>query len=118
GCLALSSGRAAFSVSLRALGRLAPSRRNVIIPAYTSYSVPAAVVNSGFGLVLCDVDPVTLDFKLEDLEALVDEDTLAVTPNHLFGFPSDMDAITAIAKRGGAYVLEDTAQALGGRLRG
>lgn len=117
-CRLVSSGRAALSVALQALGKLAPNRRNVIIPAYTSYSVPAAVVNAGLEVVLCDIDPLTLDFAGDDLEALVDDRTLAVVPDHLFGFPSEMDGITALARHRGAFVVEDAAQALGATLRG
>lgn len=116
-CRLVSSGRAALSVALIALGRLSP-RREVIIPAYTSFSVPAAVVRAGFEITLCDIDPSTLDFNLAHLESLVDRNTLAVVPNHLFGFPSDLEGITSVAKTSGAFVVEDAAQAMGARYQG
>lgn len=116
-CRFVSSGRAALSVTLLALGRLLP-RRKVIIPAYTSFSVPAAVVRAGFRVTLCDIDPRTLDFDLAHLNSLVDRNTLAVVPNHLFGFPSDLNSIMPIARAGGAFVLEDAAQAMGAHYRG
>lgn len=116
-CRVVSSGRAALAVSLLALARLSP-RRRVIVPAYTSYSVPAALVRAGFGVTLCDVDPRTLDFDLDRLEALVGRDTLALVPNHLFGYPSDLEALAGIARRGGAFLVEDAAQAMGARWRG
>ena len=42
----VSSGRAALTLILRALGRLSP-RRHVILPAYTCFSAPAAVGRAG-----------------------------------------------------------------------
>lgn len=111
------SGRAALSVALTALARLSP-RRRVVVPAYTSFSVPAAVVRAGLAVTLCDVDPRTLDLDLDELERLVGDDTLAVVPNHLFGFPGDLAGATSIARRHGAFVVEDAAQAAGARYRG
>jgi dTDP-4-amino-4,6-dideoxygalactose transaminase len=114
---AVSSGRAALAVALMALAG-SSRRRDVVIPAYTSYSVPAAVVRAGCRVRLCDMDPATLDFDAKHLRATVDDRTLAVVPNHLFGFPCDTDEVTAVARAHGAFVLEDAAQAIGARFRG
>ena len=116
-CRAVGSGRAALSIALQALGQLS-RRRGIVIPAYTSFSVPAAVVRAGFRVTLCDVDPATLDFDLDHLGSLVDDDTLAVIPNHLFGFPAALEPIAAIARARGAFVVEDAAQAMGARYQG
>src|SRR5688572_1426276 len=59
-CL-LSSGTAALAVTLTALKALS-SRTEVVIPAYTCFSVPAAVLKAGLQPVLCDIDPSTFDF--------------------------------------------------------
>jgi dTDP-4-amino-4,6-dideoxygalactose transaminase len=111
------TGRAALAVALTALARLSP-RRRVVIPAYTSFSVPAAVVRAGLHVTLCDVDPRTLDFDLDALPRVVDEHTLAVMPNHLFGFPGDVEGAGAIAKARGAFLVEDAAQAAGALYHG
>lgn len=116
-CRAVGSGRAALSIALQALGQLS-RRRGIVIPAYTSFSVPAAVVRAGFRVTLCDVDPATLDFDLDHLGSLVDDNTLAVMPNHLFGFPAALEPIAAIARGRGAFVVEDAAQAMGARYKG
>src|SRR5688572_20714192 len=48
------SGRSALSLALMALHARHPQCDEVIIPAYTSYSVPAAVVRAGLRVRLCD----------------------------------------------------------------
>lgn len=108
----LSSGRAALAVTLRALGSLSP-RREVVVPAYTCFSVPAAIERAGFRVVPCDVDATRLDFDRAALAKAVSSETLCVVPSHLFGIPSDMARITPLAQARGAFVLEDAAQALG-----
>jgi dTDP-4-amino-4,6-dideoxygalactose transaminase len=57
-----SSGKAALFLILKGLSLLR-SRKKVLIPAYTCYSVPSAIVKSGLEIALCDVDPETLDFE-------------------------------------------------------
>lgn len=113
----VSSGRAALALILRALVPLSP-RRQVIIPAYTCFSVPSAVVKAGLEVVLCDIDPGTLDFDLDLLEGAINEKTLCVVPGHLFGAPSELDRIRVLCERRGAFLVEDAAQALGGSYKG
>jgi dTDP-4-amino-4,6-dideoxygalactose transaminase len=113
----VSSGKAALYLILQALKSLS-SRRQVLIPAYTCYSVPSAVLKAGLNLSLVDIDPATLDFDYGLLEKSIDERTLCVVPTHLFGLPSDMDRVNALCKDKGAFVVEDAAQAMGGEYHG
>ncbi len=108
----VSSGKAALVLILKGLSSLR-SRKKVVIPAYTCYSVPSAIVKAGLDIALCDVDPDTLDFDYGRLEALADEKTLCVIPTHLFGIPSDVERVRGICKGKGIYLVEDAAQAMG-----
>lgn len=108
----VSSGKASLVLILHALSSL-QSRRKVLIPAYTCYSVPSAIVRAGLEIVLCDVNPDTLDFDYDQLEFLADEETLCVIPTHLFGIPSDIDRIRGICMGKGIFLVEDAAQAMG-----
>ncbi len=114
----LSSGKAAFTVILNALKSLTPGRKHVLIPAYTCFSVPSAIVKAGLEVSLCDIDLCTFDFDYSLLEKSVDEDTLCVVPDHLFGIPSDMDRINSLCRDKGIFVIEDAAQAMGGAYNG
>jgi perosamine synthetase len=108
-----ASGRTSLVVALRALCRKSP-RREVVIPAFGSFCLPSAVARTGLKIVLCDVDPDTLDFDPKELERVVSERTLCVIPVHLFGLIADIQNIRKLADAAGARVIEDAAQAAGG----
>ena len=109
-----SSGQAALTLILGALKSLT-GRRQVVIPAYTCFSVPAAVTRAGLEVRVCDIDPATLDFDYGCLAKTIIRDTLCVVPTHLFGVPSDVARVSRLCEPAGAFVVEDAAQAMGGR---
>jgi len=113
----VSSGKAALTIILKAIKDI-DSRREVIIPAYTCYSVPAAIIKAGLIVKLCDIDVDTFDFNYEELKEKVNKETLCVIPSHLFGIPSDMGRINRLCSEMKIYVIEDAAQAMGGRYKG
>ena len=108
----LSSGKAALAIIVEAFATMS-ARRKVVIPAYTCYSVPSAIVRAGGEVVLCDVDPHTLDFDFDQLARLVDGQTLCIVSPHLLGQAADIGRAKAIGKPFGVPVIEDAAQAMG-----
>lgn len=112
----VSSGKAALTLILLALKQLS-KRKRVLIPAYTCYSVPSAILKAGLEVALCDIDPATFDFEPRSLETSIDEETLCVIPSHLFGIPANMDLITSLCRERGSFIVEDAAQAMGGNYR-
>lgn len=109
----VSSGRAALALILRALQRLSP-RRRVIVPAYTCFSVPAAIVKSGLEVVPCDLGDGSLDFDFARLEELVARvEPLCVVPTDLFGVPADVGRVRELCRAAGVFVVEDAAQGFG-----
>lgn len=117
-CFLVSSGKAALTLILQVLKHMHPGRDQVLIPAYTCYSVPSAAVKAGLKVALCDVNPKTLDFDYNQLASRLTERTLCIIANHLFGYVSDLDKIMAVAKTRKLCVIEDAAQAMGGQHRG
>jgi dTDP-4-amino-4,6-dideoxygalactose transaminase len=113
----LSSGTAALTLTLMALRSLS-QRTEVVIPAYTCPSVPAAVVKAGLRPVLCDIDPSTFDFDHTLLEQTLSAETLCVVAHHLFGIPSDVERIRLLCAARGTFVVEDAAQAMGAEAEG
>jgi dTDP-4-amino-4,6-dideoxygalactose transaminase len=108
----LSSGKAALTTIIEAFAA-SSSRRKVIIPAYTCFSVPSAIVRAGAQVVLCDVDPHTLDYDFDQLQRIVDNETLCIVSPHLLGQTADIRRTKSIAKPFGVPVIEDAAQAMG-----
>ena len=117
----VSSGKAGLALILSALKGLS-DRREVVIPAYTCFSVPSAVVKAGLRVRLCDVDPQSGDLDLGELRRTVTDATLCVIPTHLFGIPADVEGVRTICRAQDVFVVEDAAQAMGvrhgGRLLG
>ena len=111
------SGTASLIVILETLRRLSP-RRTVIIPAYTCPLVVFAIAKSRLQLRVCDTCPDSFALDPEALAKLCDHDTLAIVPTHLGGRVADLNPIIDLAKLYGAYVIEDSAQALGARYQG
>lgn len=109
----VSSGKAALTLILLGLKALSP-RRQVLLPAYTCFSVPSAVVRAGLSVTLCDLAPDTFDYDPRLLNNAVNDETLCVVASHLFGIPADVDGIKALCRMRGIYVVEDAAQAMGG----
>jgi dTDP-4-amino-4,6-dideoxygalactose transaminase len=112
------SGTAALLIALATLREQAPSRDVVIAPAYTCPLVAIAVHRLGLTLRLCDTRPDHWDMDPHALAERCDARTLAIVPTHLAGLVADLDAPLAIARRHGAFVIEDAAQALGARVDG
>ena len=108
----VSSGKAALTMTLMGL-KAASSRTDVVIPAYTCFSMPAAVISAGLRPILCDINPSTFDFDHEQLEATLNDNTLCVVAHHLFGIASDIERLRAMCHARGIVVIEDAAQAMG-----
>ena len=110
-----SSGTAALFVALEALKTLS-DRKQVVINAYTCPWVALAVIKAGLIPVLADSRVGHFAFCEDALLAVSNEQTLAIIHTHLAGRVVDVDKTMSIAKRVGAYVIEDAAQSLGAKI--
>lgn len=118
-CFGVSSGKAALVLILQAMHEIFPERDEVLIPAYTCYSVPSAITRAGLNVRLCDMAGGTLDFDFDSLGAEINNPRLlCVISTHLFGIPADVERIKKLICRRDIFVLEDAAQAMGGRWNG
>jgi len=114
-CFLLSSGKAALTVALAAMKELYPERDEVLIPAFTCYSVPSAIIRANCKVRICDISPETFDFDYQQLsQKLFNRRLLAVIPCHLFGRPADISRIKALIDDPHISIVEDAAQAFGG----
>ena len=114
-----STGRAGMTILLSALRRQAdPHRNEVILPSYTCYSVAASVVKAGLRPRLMDINPGTLDYRVDELEAADFTSALAIVACNLYGFPNDMQALRRVAQTHGVFLVDDAAQAMGARVAG
>ena len=112
-CFLVSSGQAAFTLILLALKQLSPERDEVLIPAFTCYSVPASIVRAGLRVRLCDVRADSFDFDYAQLASLSTAKMLAAVPTHLFGVPADVPGLRQRLRDPDIAIVEDAAQAMG-----
>jgi perosamine synthetase len=141
-CFLVSSGKAALTLILQALKELSPDRDEVLLPAFTCFSVPSSVVRAGLRIRLCDQHPDSFDFDFAQLTALFGtppaqavvngaslrpvqageaaagsgkslKRILAVVPTHLFGYPADVEKLRELIRDPGVALVEDAAQAMG-----
>jgi dTDP-4-amino-4,6-dideoxygalactose transaminase len=113
--VAVTSGTAALICGLIGLG-VGPGDE-VIVPAFTWISSPAAVAAVGGVPVVAEVDE-SLTLDPADVEAKITPYTKAIMPVHMRGTPARMDQLLDVARRHGLKVIEDAAQADGGSFHG
>lgn len=117
--LMMSSGRAAMTLIMQTLRGLSDGERDeVIIPAYNCYSVAASASLAGLKLRPCDIDPATLDYRWDKLEAMDFSRVLAVTSANLYGLPNDLPRLAALCKERGVFFIDDAAQAMHAAING
>jgi len=111
-----SNGTTALHLALVVLG-IGPGDE-VIVPTLTFVATANAVSYTGATPVFVDSEPDYWQMDPTKLEALITPRTKAIIPVDLYGHPVDMDAILAVARRHGLYVIEDTAEAHGALYKG
>ena len=113
--LAVNSGTSALIAALIAAG-IGPGDE-VILPAYTFFASVSAVVVAKAMPVIVEIDE-TLTISPEAIEKAITPRTKAIVVVHMLGLACRMDKIMEIAKKHNLIVIEDTAQACGGKFRG
>jgi dTDP-4-amino-4,6-dideoxygalactose transaminase len=111
----VASGTDALILALKALG-IGPGDE-VITVSYTAVATVAAILVAGATPVLVDVDEVCMTLDPAALDAAMTPRSKAVIAVHLYGQAADLDPIVAFARRHRLAVIEDCAQASGGRYR-
>jgi dTDP-4-amino-4,6-dideoxygalactose transaminase len=112
----VNTGTDALVVALRALG-VGPGDE-VITQANTFHATVGAIDLVGATPVLVDVDPESFLVDRTQLQAAIGPRTRVLMPVHLYGKPTPMAEIVALAEERGLFVVEDAAQAIGARIEG
>jgi aminotransferase EvaB len=115
----VANGTEALELALRAVGVKAGDV--VATVANTVTATVSAIEQIGARPVFVEIDAGTMLMDARALEAVLDRErgaVKAVVAVHLYGQMADMAAICAVAKRRGAAVVEDCAQAHGASIGG
>ena len=114
--VAVANGTDALVLTLKAYG-IGPGDE-VITSPFTFFASAETVAQVGATPVFVDIDPVTLNMDLNQLEDKVTARTKAIIPVHIFGQMLDVERVMEIAARHDLIVIEDAAQAIGAEYRG
>jgi len=112
----VNTGTDALVIALRALG--IGRGDEVITQANTFHATVGAIDLVGATPVLVDVDPQTFLIDRAQLRDAIGPRTRVLVPVHLYGKPTPMAEIVALAEERGLFVVEDAAQAIGARIEG
>jgi dTDP-4-amino-4,6-dideoxygalactose transaminase len=120
---AFNSGTCTMEIALRiaGIGESAESGSaddEVITTPLTWVSTSNIVLDVGARPVFADIDPVTRNIDLDQVEATVNAKTRAIIPVDLTGLPVDRTQLYDIAQRHGLRVIEDAAQSFGSNWAG
>jgi dTDP-4-amino-4,6-dideoxygalactose transaminase len=111
GCVSCNSGTDALYLALRAL-KIGPGDE-VITSSFTFFATAETISAVGATPVFVDIEPTTFNLNLDLVEAAITERTKAIIPVHLFGQPTAMTRLMAIAQTHSLWVIEDCAQSTG-----
>ena len=114
--VAVMNGTVALEAALMALN--IGSGDDVIVTPRSYIASASCAVMRGAKPVFADVDRDSQNITAETIEKVITSHTRAIIAVHLAGWPCEMDAIMALAKKHGLAVIEDCAQASGAFYKG
>ncbi len=109
--LACSNGTAALHMALDTLG-IKPGDEVITTPL-TFVATANSILMAGATPVFADIDPKTYNIDVNQIEKKISRKTKAIIAVDLYGQPADYNAINALAKKHGIFVIEDAAQSVG-----
>jgi len=107
----LVNGHMALEIGLQALNM----KGEVITTPFTFASTTHAIVRSGLKPVFCDIKQSDYTIDVEQIEKLINPNTVAILPVHVYGNVCDVEAIDQIARKYNLKVIYDAAHAFGER---
>lgn len=110
------NGTESLVIALRACG-VKPGDEVITTP-FTFFATAEAVALVGAVPVFADVLEDSFNIDPSSVESKITGRTKAILPVHIFGYPAEMDALNAIAKKHGLKVIEDACQAIGAEYKG
>jgi dTDP-4-amino-4,6-dideoxygalactose transaminase len=112
------TGSATTAIFLALKGLKIKKKGNVFLPDTLCPDPANAVIYSGLKPIFCDVNLNDYNMNADSLNEAITKNTREIIPIHLFGQPAEMQRIEEIAEDRDLAIIEDAAQAAGGRYKG
>lgn len=114
--ISMTNGTHTLRLAMEALG-IGPGDE-VIVPGVTWQATASSVLDVNATPILVDIDPDTFTIDPKAVEAAITPRTKAIIPVHVFCRVCDMDALQAIARKHGLFIIEDCAHQHGSEWKG
>lgn len=111
----VTNGTLALQVALKALDI---TDGEIITTPFSYVATASSILWERCTPVFVDINPDTLCIDTDKIEAAITENTKAILPVHVFGIPSDVEKIDAIANENNLKVIYDGAHAFGVQYKG
>jgi len=111
-----NNGTIALLTALKALNL--PIGSEVITTPFTFPATPHSISWNGLKPVFCDIEPNTMTMDTEKIEDMINNNTSAILPVHVYGFPCDVENIDKIAKSYDLNVIYDAAHCFNTEING
>ena len=115
-CLYVNSGSSALFIGVEAFQF--PAGSEVITPALTFSTSVGCLVKNNLVPVFVDVEPLSYNIDVSQIESQVTDKTVAILSPNLMGNLCDWPAIRKIADKYNLVVIEDSADTLGATIKG
>lgn len=110
----VNNGTTALQIAIKGAGL----QGEIITTPFSYVATTGAILWENCTPVFVDVRPGDLTLDPSQIEAAITRRTCAILATHVYGFPCDVMAIDAIARRHGLKVIYDAAHTFGCRLEG
>lgn len=104
------NGRSALAIALKTYFNKGDK---IIVNGFTCYAVYEAVKAAGLTPVFADINEKDLNFDINTIEKVMDNDTVGIIVQNTLGNPVDIAAIERFAGKHGLVVIEDLAHSVG-----
>lgn len=108
-CISVGNGTDSLFIILKSLG--VGIGDEVITVCNSWISSSETISMTGAKPIFCDIRSDTLSMNTNILEKLINKNTKAIMPVHLFGNPCEMNEVLRLANKYDLYIVEDCAQA-------
>lgn len=109
--LLVSNGTIALQIAIKAL----ELKGSIITTPYSYVATANSILWEGCKPVFCDIESKTFCIDADKIESCIDENTSAILPTMVYGFPCDFKKIKSIASKHNLKIIYDGAHAFGVR---